>query len=73
MQELVQKLIDRADLTEEQAKQAVDVVAGYLEDRLPQGVAEPVLGHLRGDDAATKLQEGVAGAADAVRDRLGDS
>lgn len=64
MQELVSKLMDRADLSEEQAKQAVDVVAGFLEDRLPDAVAGPVLGQLRGDDAADKLQQGVEGAKD---------
>ncbi|WP_427913104.1 hypothetical protein ACPWT1_21185 [Ramlibacter sp. MMS24-I3-19] len=54
MNDLVQRLIDKTGLSEEQAASAVQAVAGFLKERLPAPIAaqvENVLGS--GAEAAT--------------------
>lgn len=42
MNELVQRLIDKSGLSEEQAASAVQAVAGFLKERLPAPIAAQV-------------------------------
>lgn len=63
MQQLIQKLTSQADLTEEQAKQAIDVFIGVIDDRMPDPMVEPVIEALKGnDDAAKQLEAAAEGA-----------
>lgn len=63
VQELIQKLTSQADLTEEQAKQAIDVFIGVIDDRLPDPMVAPVIEALKGnDDAAKQLEAAAEGA-----------
>lgn len=63
MQGLIEKLTSQADITEEQAKQAIDVIVGVIEDRLPDALANPVIEALKGnDDAASQLEAAADGA-----------
>ena len=63
MQQLISKLVSQADLTEEQAKQAIDVFIGVIDDRLPDAMVNPVVEALKGnDDAASQLEAAADGA-----------
>jgi len=60
MDELVKLVTDKVGISEAQAKQAVDVVLGFLKDKLPSPVAGQVEAALKGDlsglgDVAGKL------------------
>lgn len=63
MQELVKKLMDETNLDEKLAKKAIEVVKGFLMDKLPaslQGQVEEILGGEDGPDlgnAADKLKD----------------
>lgn len=67
MQELVQRLSQNANLTDEQARQAVDVVKNFLSDKLPDPIAGPVMSALDGEDVSDKLQ----GAVEGLKGKLG--
>lgn len=68
MQQLIDKLTARADITEEQAKQVIDVIVGVIDDRLPDALANPVIEALKGnDDAASKLEAAADGALGELR------
>lgn len=46
MQELIDKLMQEANLTEEQAKKAVQSVIGYVKDKFPmlEGAVDQIFG-----------------------------
>jgi hypothetical protein len=48
MDELVSMVSEKAGITPDQAKIAVQVVAGYLKDKLPPPIASQVEGYLSG-------------------------
>ncbi len=63
MQGLIEKLTSQVDITEEQAKQVIDVIVGVIDDRLPDALANPVIEALKGnDDAASQLESAAEGA-----------
>lgn len=68
VEQLIQKLTTQADLTEEQAKQAIDVFIGVIDDRLPDAMVNPVVEALKGNDDAAKQLEA---AADGALGKLG--
>ncbi|NJN15415.1 MAG: DUF2267 domain-containing protein [Oscillochloris sp.] len=53
---LVQLLQERVGISEQQAQQAVQVISGFLKDRLPEPIAGQIDGVLNGADIS-----GVAG------------
>lgn len=63
MRELIKNLVERADLSEEQAAKAAEVVRGFLSDKLPEAIKGPVLGALSGEnlDNALDKAKGVLG------------
>ena len=63
MQELIGQLVNKADLSPEQATKVAEVVKGFLEDRLPDAVKGPVLGALSGEnvESAVDQAKGVLG------------
>jgi hypothetical protein len=63
MKELIANLVSQANLSEEQAKQAADVVRNFLSARLPEAIRGPVESALTG--------ENVDGAVDTARNMLG--
>ncbi len=63
MKELIAQLIEKANLTEEQAGQAAAVVKNFLADRLPEAIRGPVESALTG--------EGIMGVADKAKGMLG--
>ena len=53
MDELIKTVVEKAGISESQAKTAIDVVVGQLKDRLPEPIAgqlESMLGGEGGDD-----------------------
>lgn len=59
MDELVQKVVDRAGISPEQAEQAISVVMEQLQSRLPEPIAGQLSGLLGGAGGA-----GAAGGVD---------
>lgn len=61
MKELIGKLVEKADLSEEQAAKVAEVVREFLGDKLPEAIKGPVMGALTGEnvdhgvDMATNL------------------
>jgi hypothetical protein len=49
MDELINQITSRVGITEEQAKQAVEVVVGFLKDNLPEPIASQIEPALKGD------------------------
>lgn len=63
MKELIQNLVDKADLTPEQAAKVAEVVRNFLGERLPEPIKGPVTAWLSGDKVET--------AVDKAKDLLG--
>lgn len=57
MKELVQQLIERADLSPEQATKVADVVRGFLSEKLPAPLQGPVLGALSGENVDSAVDQ----------------
>ena len=63
MNEIIQRLISRTGLSEEQAASAVQVVAGFLKEKLPAPLAGQVDAVLGGGDTAASGALGSAAGA----------
>jgi hypothetical protein len=60
MKELISTLIQKADLSPEQADKVAEVVRQFLKDKLPDAMEGPVLAALSGDnvdDAVGKAKD----------------
>ncbi len=55
MDELVKLIVQKTGISEDQARQAVSVVVGYLKDRLPAPIAAQVDGILNNPGVAGAL------------------
>ena len=49
MDELVKLVVDKVGISEAQAKQAVEVVVGFLKDSLPEPIAGQIEAAISGD------------------------
>jgi len=49
MDELIKMVSDKAGISADQAKKAIEVVMGFLKDKLPEPVAGQIEGVLSGD------------------------
>jgi hypothetical protein len=65
MKELMQNLMNKANLNETQATRTVDVVRNFLSEKLPAQIREPVLRAIGG----TKT-EGMPGAAQGATGKM---
>jgi hypothetical protein len=63
MDELLKMVSEKANISADQAKQAVDAVLNFLSEKLPAPIASQIKGLLAGG----------AGAAGAVGDKVGDA
>ncbi|MBX3185248.1 MAG: hypothetical protein KIT72_08420 [Polyangiaceae bacterium] len=60
MKELIKPLVERADLSPEQAEKAATVVRDFLSEKLPEAIRGPVLGAISGeslDNAADQAKQ----------------
>ena len=60
MEKIVNLVAEKAGISQEQARTAVNTVAGFLKDRMPPALAGQVDNYLKGDADASG---GIAGAA----------
>jgi hypothetical protein len=64
-QELIDTVSTKAGVTKDQAKEAIEVVAGFLEKKLPAPIAGQIRGALSGEtsggDAASKTKDALGG------------
>jgi nucleoid DNA-binding protein len=49
MDELIKLVVDKVGISEDQAKQAVEVVIGFIKEQLPEPIAGQIDGLLKGD------------------------
>jgi len=63
MKELIQKLVNNADLSQAQAEKAANVVRDFLSEKLPEAVRGPVMSALTGQN--------VDSAADVAKNAIG--
>lgn len=63
MDQLLSQLTSKANLTTEQAQKAIDVVADFVREKLPDPLAGPVLKALEGNDDAASQLKGIAEGA----------
>jgi hypothetical protein len=63
MKELIGKLVEKADLSEEQAAKVAEVVKDFLGDKLPEAIKGPVMSALTGEnvDQGVDLATGLLG------------
>jgi hypothetical protein len=67
MQDLINQLVGKADLSPDQAAKVAEVVKGFLADKLPEPIKGPVLSAISGErvdsaaDQAKSLLGGLAG------------
>jgi hypothetical protein len=59
MDELVNQVVQRTGISQDQARQAVQVVLGFVKDRLPGPVASQVDGLLGGQRQGTSSPGGI--------------
>lgn len=69
MEKIVSLVAERAGISPEQAKTAVDTVAGFLKDKMPPAMAGQVDNYLKGD--AEGGGGGIAGAAGKIGGMFG--
>jgi uncharacterized protein (DUF2267 family) len=50
MDELIKQVVQKAGVSEDQAKQAVETVLGFLKDKLPAPIASQIEGVLSGGE-----------------------
>ena len=55
MQELVQRIFERAGISEESATQAIDTVIAYVKEHAPAPIAAQVESYLTGETAASAV------------------
>ncbi|HEY1011508.1 MAG TPA: hypothetical protein VGE07_02310 [Herpetosiphonaceae bacterium] len=63
MKELIAQLVEKANLSQEQAQQVADTVKGFLQEKLPAPIWGSVESFLTGD--------AISGAAEKAKDALG--
>lgn len=66
MDELIKTVSEKAGITAEQAKSAVDAVVGFLKDKMPAGIGDNIKNFLDGKDGG-----GLAEMAKGLKDKLG--
>lgn len=66
MDELIKTVSEKAGITAEQAKSAIDTITGFLKDKLPPGIGDNISSFLEGKDGS-----GLAGMAKGLKDKLG--
>ena len=69
MEKIVNLVAEKAGISPEQAKTAVDTVAGFLKDKMPPAMAGQVDNYLKGD--AEGGGGGIAGAAGKIGGMFG--
>lgn len=66
MEELIKLVSEKTGITPDQAKSAIETIAGFLKDKLPGGFGEQITNFLEGKEPG-----GLAGMAASLKDKLG--
>lgn len=72
MDQLISQITQQVGISEDQARQTVQVVLGFLRNNLPGPVASQVEGLLSGTGGTPGLQ-GIGGITDQTKQQLGDT
>jgi hypothetical protein len=59
MQELVQRIVERAGISEESATQAIDTVIAYVKEHAPAPIAAQVESYLTGETNSHRWRDGL--------------
>jgi hypothetical protein len=71
MDQIINLVKDKAGISAEQSKQAVDIVVGFLKDKLSAPIAGQIDGVLSGEGVAGSVAGGVGDLATGATDLLG--
>lgn len=66
MDELIKLVSDKAGITADQAKSAIEAIGAYAKDKLPPGIGDQVGNFLEGKEVS-----GFAAMAESFKDKLG--
>lgn len=66
MEDLIKMVSEKAGITADQAKSAVEAVVGFVKEKMPAGVGDKIAGFLEGKEGG-----GLAGMAAGIKDKLG--
>ncbi|HRI86555.1 MAG TPA: hypothetical protein PK536_14015 [Ignavibacteria bacterium] len=66
MDDLIKLVSEKAGITAEQAKSAIETIGGFVKDKLPAGLGDQVSNFLEG-----KSGGGLADMAKGLKDKLG--
>jgi hypothetical protein len=61
MQELIQRIVDQAGISEESATQAVDVVIAYVKEHAPAPIASQIQSYLESESGASAVSAAKSG------------
>lgn len=70
MRKIVEMVAQKAGISESQAEQAVNTVAGFLKDKLPPGIAGQVDSYLGGDESSSS-KDNTGGNSGSMADKAG--
>lgn len=71
MDQLINQITQRTGISQDQAEQAVQVVANFLQDKLPGPIASQVQNLLGGQGGGMLGGKGLGGATDQAQQTLG--
>lgn len=71
MQKIVNLVAQKANISDEQARTAVDTVASFLKDKLPPGVAGQVDKYLNDDEGTAGAGDNTSGGVGGMADKVG--
>ncbi len=66
MDDLIKLVSEKAGITSEQAKSAIEAIGGFVKDKLPAGIGDQVSNFLEGKGGG-----GLADMAKGLKDKLG--
>ncbi len=72
MEKLINELINKAGLTEEQANKAVETVSGFLKDRVPSGFRTQIDNLLKGEKLSDSVKESLMDSAVNAKEKIED-
>lgn len=72
MQDLVKKVSDTAGVTEEQAKKSIEVISGYMKERVPESFKSQIDNLVNGGTLSGGMKAQLNSVASEFRDKAED-
>ncbi|MBK6731294.1 MAG: hypothetical protein IPG60_10150 [Bacteroidetes bacterium] len=72
MEKLINELVNKAGLTEEQARKSAETVSFFLKERVPSGFRSQIDNLLKGEKLGDSIKEGLMDSAVDVKEKMED-